>query len=386
MSAVQTGMGATRNFDREYLAERAVLPASAYTDESYLRRERKTVFQRSWLFAGFLRELFEPGTVVPVEVAGEPVIVLRDNAGELRAFHNVCSHRGSKLICERMEGRKSIVCPYHAWVYDLRGTLFRSPHFAGTDRSELPDLPREELGLKPLRIASWLDFVFVNFDVSAEPFDQYLQPLTARWAGYDLSNLRHGASMRYDFRANWKLVVENFLESYHVPFIHRTLNTYSPFTERYQIRITDHLMGIGSGRYSPAEHDGERLPSWSTSSAEDNVKAEYFSVFPTFLIGVMPDHLFAWSLDPLSADETTEHLHFYFAGDDALSPRYEPQRQTTLESWKQVNDEDWSIIERMHAGSRSSGFSRALLSRRMEKNINGFQALVVDHAGLPDHQ
>ncbi len=375
-------------FDRAVegpLAERALLPPSAYTKDSYLARERALLFQGSWMFATFLHDLQEAGSVVPVQVNGQPVIVLRDTEGRLRAFHNVCSHRGTQLVCERLTNRRTVACPYHGWIYGLRGELLRSNHFAGVSRRDLPDVPGEELGLKSLAVATWLDFVFVNSDVTADDFTGFIAPITEHWSDYDLSSMVVSTSLRYDFKANWKLIVENFLESYHVPFIHQRLDKYSPFVERYEITLADHVMGIGSGRYQPESHHGEELPTWPVSGTEESIKAEYFSVFPTFLVGVMPDHLFAWSLEPLSAGETIERLYFYFMGDEAAhSPRFDLHREATLANWRQVNDEDWDIVQKMQAGLSSTAFRGALLSRNMERNIGRFQRLVIQHAGLPD--
>ncbi|MEU9983101.1 aromatic ring-hydroxylating dioxygenase subunit alpha [Streptomyces sp. NPDC050856] len=368
-----------RYVEGERLAERAALPATAYTSQAQFERERERVFTESWVYACPVREVSRPGAAIPVEVAGRPVIITRDSDGRLHAFHNVCSHRGTKLLCEPKEGRKTLVCAYHAWIYSLDGQLIRSRHFAGVDRHDLPDLPAAELGLKPLAVGEWLDFVFVHFDPAAAPLETALAPLVERWQPYDLSLMQHTAHLRYDFQANWKLIVENFLESYHVPFIHQTLNTYSPFTERYQLRLSEDLIGIGQGLYAPAQGNEQQLPRWPAAS--DDLRAEYFSLFPNFLIGLMPDHLFAWHLDPQAADRTVEHLDFYFVGDAAHSPAFENQRTATLENWKQVNDEDWDIVQRMQIGCSSPAFDRAVLSRRMERNINHFQENVLQHTG-----
>lgn len=359
------------------LSEHALLSADSYRSQDWLAREKTELFSNSWMFAEFVHNLPERGDVRPVEVNGTPLILLRDREGELRAFHNVCSHRGSQLVCEPKAERKTLVCPYHGWIYKLDGTLYGARHFAGVDRAELP--PAKGSGLRPVRVAEWLDFVFVNLG-DGPGFDELIAPLSRRWAEYDLTDMRHSAYLRYDFTANWKLVVENFLESYHVPFIHHVLNTYSPFTERYQVQLSGEVLGIGQGTYQPAEQDGLELPRWPGGTS---LKAEYYSVFPTFLIGLMPDHLFAWSLDPLAPDRTVEHLHFYFLGEAAHEEKFAALREATLVNWKRVNDEDWEIIERMQAGMRSPAFERAMLSAEMEKNINGFQQRVLDAVGGP---
>lgn len=330
-------------------------------------------------------QLNRPGTAVPVRVLGQPLLIVRDLSGTLRAFHNVCSHRGTRLLEEPQEAR-ILICPYHAWNYDLSGQFLRSKHFADVNSSATPEAPCTQLNLKSVYVTSWLDFVFVNLDPEAASFHSSIQPLKERWKSYDLDRLRYVTSMRYDFSANWKLVVENFLESYHVPFIHPHLTTYSPFKERYQIKLSQHLMGIGTGIYNPNHHDGTNPPTWPLSGDQKTIKAEYFSIFPTFLAGLMPDHLFAWSLEPLAADRTSEHLHFYFVGDESLSSCYETQRRAIVQDWERVNNEDWDIIQRMHAGHESLAFSRSLVSTSMEQNVASFQQLILDTVGTPEQR
>lgn len=374
----------TAEADPSEMTEFAVLPKEAYTSEEYLAAENRRLFSMSWMFATFVRHVAEPGDVVPANIQGVPIFIVRGEDGRLRAFHNVCSHRGSQLVCEPQRERKTIVCPYHAWTYTLDGELSWTKHFAGVNATDLPDRQQNKLGLKEVAVAEWLDFVFVNFSAMPESFTEATAELAERWSEYDLSVMTYSTSLRYEFEANWKLIVENFLESYHVPFIHKTLNTYSPFSERYQIKLSDRLMGIGTGRYQPDSIHGMRLPTWPMRNGEETVRAEYFSVYPTFLIGVMPDHLFAWVLEPISAGRTIEHLHFYFVGEEgAESEDFAPHRAQTLENWKQVNDEDWDIIQRMHAGMKSPAFPHPLLSRHMERNINAFQTLIRTHVGLP---
>lgn len=374
----------TAESDPTEMTEFAILPKDAYTSEEYLTQENRWLFSMSWMFAGFVRDVAEPGDVAPAVVQGVPIFIVRDEDGSLKAFHNVCSHRGSQLICDVQKGQKTIVCPYHAWTYKLDGELTWTKHFAGVNATELPDRQQNRLGLKQIAVTEWMDFVFVNFSAMPEPFEKGIAELKERWADYDLSVMTYGASLTYEFNANWKLIVENFLESYHVPFIHKTLNTYSPFSERYQIKLSDRLMGIGTGLYKPDSINGLSLPKWPLKGGADTVQAEYFSVYPTFMIGVMPDHLFAWTLEPISAGKTIERLYFYFVGEEgAHSEDYAPHRRQTLDNWKQVNDEDWDIIQRMHAGMLSPAFPSPLLSRQMERNINAFQTLVRTQVGLP---
>lgn len=354
---------------------RKTLPSYTYSDRGTFEHEMRTLFRQNWLLAGRLSELAEPGTAKPVRVAGNPIILTRGSDGEVRAFHNVCSHRGMELLCQKQQGRKNLVCPYHAWTYNLEGKVVKAPHFTGGKQRTLPESKARGLGLRPVRLETWLDFIFVNFDDNAGSLHDYLSPLKERWANYDLSVLRHGASMTYEFDTNWKLIVENFLECYHVPFVHPALNTYSSFDDRYPLKINDHIMGLGSATYAP-DDDPDALPSWPMSDNDMPQKAEYFAVFPIFLIGLMPDHLFAWTLEPVGPDKTIEHLNFYFVGEEGMSEQRAEKREATLARWKQVNDEDWSVIQRIQKGHESIGFRGPLFSPSLEKNIRDFQLVV----------
>lgn len=213
------------------------LPPQAYSDEGIFRRELNSLFAQSWLLAGRLSELQDAGSVLPVSVAGQPIVLVRDHNQRVRAFHNVCSHRGMQLVCQRQERRKTLVCPYHAWTYDLGGQLLKTPHFTEFSGKTLTDEFKERLSLKEIRTEVWLDFIMINFDASARPFADYIQPLSDRWRSYDLSTLRHAATMEYEFATNWKLIVENFLECYHVPFVHPSLNTLDRLDARPPLRL-----------------------------------------------------------------------------------------------------------------------------------------------------
>lgn len=356
----------------------APLSPSRYLSEEQLSREREVIFARNWMFAAPLHKVSEPGTVYPVVIAGVSIVLTGDANGVIRAFHNVCSHRACELVSAPQTARRTIVCPYHAWVYKIDGSLHTSGDFAGASTRSRPAIASDRLDLKPLAVDTWLDFVFVCLSPPSVSLDDALLPITGRVSGLDLTELRHHTTMEYRFEANWKLIVENFLESYHVPFLHHVLDTYSPASGRYQIQLENGISGIGTTTYEGAGDDGQRLPRWPSHGDVEQTFAEYFNVFPTFLVGVMPDHLFAWSLEALSPHRTVETLHFYFIGDAAEDDKYAALREQTLQRWKQVNDEDWGIVQNMHRGLSSPGFTRALLSPVMERNIIRFQQQIYD--------
>ena len=202
---------------RRPTAQAAGLPSSAYTSSEFLKLEQDLCSPRGGIYAGRAAELAKPGDGRPVEIAGKPLILLRNRAGEIKAFHNVCSHRNALLSREPFGGRPTITCPYHSWTYDLDGRLIRTPHIGGQDVHKCAGIEPQDLGLRPARIESWAGLLFVNLTGDAPPLANWLKPLTERWSAYDFTQLRHGGGRSYELRTNWKHAVENYLESYHLP-------------------------------------------------------------------------------------------------------------------------------------------------------------------------
>jgi choline monooxygenase len=256
------------------------LPNDAYTAAAFLDAERKTVFAENWIFAGVGAEISDAGDVLPVMVAGLPLLLLRDAAGAVRAFHNVCRHRGMQLVGEKQKRRPRLVCRYHSWTYELDGTLVMTPFFGGPDNHESPCIDRGRMGLEPVRCDSWNDLVFVNPSGTAPPLAEHLEPLARRWSHYDFSLLRYGGSCRFDVAANWKLAMENFLESYHLPFAHPTLNAASKMEAHYSI-VEDLYLGQGSHGYEAKLARHANLPRFPGLTAAQQKIAEYPTLLPT---------------------------------------------------------------------------------------------------------
>ena len=189
------------------------LPAAAYTDDAFWEIECETMFTQNWVCAGFAHELAEPGDAMPVTVAGKPVLLLKNQKGEIAAFHNVCRHRCLKLVDEPVNVGTRISCPYHAWAYDLDGTLRSSPHFDGFTRHQPDGFDPADHGLQPVRTAVWHDWIFVNLDGNAPSFEDYAAPLINRFADIDFGKVQPVATLDFgEIAANWKFIMENFIE------------------------------------------------------------------------------------------------------------------------------------------------------------------------------
>ena len=220
------------------------LPGSAYTSEEMLRLEFERIFARCWTFAGFAHEIPNTGDALPVRVAGQPVLLLRAASGTVDAFHNVCRHRGHPLVREPCQGLERLVCPYHAWTYGLDGKLQRTPHFSGYGERADPFVT-ERFGLRRVRCETWHDWIFVDLGGEAPRLESHLAPIVERITEMDLGRLQ--VLVKLDLgtvRANWKLLIENFIEPYHVPVVHAVSAGGQPLRDHYMI-VDRHCVGCG---------------------------------------------------------------------------------------------------------------------------------------------
>ncbi|MGD1861867.1 MAG: aromatic ring-hydroxylating dioxygenase subunit alpha [Leptolyngbyaceae cyanobacterium] len=354
------------------------LSAEAYTAGRYLQRECETVFSRYWVCVGLVSDAPNPGDVYPTEVAGMPIVLVRDRVGTLRAFHNICSHRGLQLVDQPCNIKGNLRCPYHSWTYRHDGSLMQTPHFGGYYKNTYEGFDRTSKGLQPIRCEQWLDLVFVNLSGDAPPLDEYLQPVSDRWSTYDLDLLRRESrEVGLTCNANWKLAVENFSESYHLTWVHPALNSCSRMEDHFGFDVGDIHVGQGSLLYKSGVVEGRSLPTFPhlTEHHKETV-AEYITVFPNLMLGVHPDYFLVFIASPLSPDQTQERMVFYFVGDDAMTPENAPLRHLPIDLWKETNDEDIDMIERMQIGRKSPRFDGGCFSPELEQTVYRFQQMV----------
>jgi len=353
-----------------------LLSGDAYTSAEIFAKERRTVFFHSWACIAAASDVPNPGDVCPVSLAGMPLLLLRDRAGELRVFHNICSHRGLQLVTEAESSHGCLTCPYHAWTYDLDGTLKATPHFGGYGQHECGGFDRRARSLRPVRAEQWLDLVFVNLSGAAPPLSEYVRAVAARFAPYDFSLLRRSESASFEFGANWKLAVENFSESYHLPWMHPQLNSNSRMEDHYAFDVGSEHVGQGSKLYKTGCIDGRHLPTFPDLASERATVADYVSLFPNLMLGVHPDYFLAILVDPIAPDRSTERMIFYFVGDAAMQPEYEALRRLPVDLWKLTNAEDIVAIERLQVGRHSPAFDGGCFSPALETTVLQFQQLV----------
>ncbi len=354
------------------------LPNDCYTNSDWVQVERDTVFSNTWTCIGYGYDLV-PGTIRPMEFLGLPLLIVCDEFEHVQVFHNVCRHRGHRLVECAKEVNGFIQCPYHGWSYGLDGSLKRTPHFGGFGVHNYDGFDQSKNGLWRIPCATWLGMVFINLGGVAPDFACHIQPLEHRWSEFTgiggLSSLRptsEGTSVEIEVNANWKLIVENYCESYHLPFVHPGLNEYSPVKDHYNIVAGEWGGGQGTRNYSFPERAGTKLPKHSNWPSGKKRFAEYIALYPNVLLGLHVDHLFSVILHPLAHDRTLERIQIYCVGDESSESCYVTCRQLVLDEWRKVLSEDIVPIEGMQRGRNSYAFDGGVFSPKLEISTHHF--------------
>lgn len=339
------------------------LPREYFTSAAILEEERERIFTRQWLCVDREERIGKPGDYFLLEVAGESLIILRDQQGTVRAFHNVCRHRGSRL-CEERQGSfsETIQCPYHAWTYGLDGRLIGAPATADLEGFRKQDWPLQSVG-----VALWEGFIFINLAGAPVSFEESHADLLTRFARFGLPNLRLGRTHEYDIRANWKLIVQNYSECYHCPLVHPTLTRRTPPT----LGENDLVEGPFLGGYMVLSDDAESmtmtgrtcgLPVSPALPAEDHDRVYYYSIMPNMLLSLHPDYVMFHLLWPLAVDRTRVSCSWLFHPETLASPGF--RIEDGVDFWDMTNREDWHVCELSQQGVSSRAYAPGPYSRR----------------------
>jgi len=356
----------------------SALPNIAYTSNDFYQLEQETLFRNTWVFAAFAHRLSNPGDMLPVEIAGQPVVIVKDDESNIRAFHNVCRHRGAKLIDEAKSGRKNFVCPNHSWSYSLQGKLVNRPHFYGGEKHDLNREPCHRADLVEIRCDVWHDWIFVNLDGKADELSEYLQPVVEQLQDYDFSDLHFADSLNFDIEANWKLAIENFIEPYHVFSCHPWLNSFVSMAERQPPRFNNHVLSCGYDFEQTDPARGGSLPYFPNLPQEKQKRGDWYVLFPNFAFEIFPDQVDVFIATPMGPDRCRETIALYFIGDGATHERYAEARNLVIQNWQDLNNEDVGIIQRMQAGRASDGFDGGVLSPYWDPVQQHFARLIVN--------
>lgn len=363
-----------------------LIPA-AYHDPEFFTLEQKQVFTRNWVVAGPASAVASPGELMLAEVAGQSIIVTRDETKTLRAFYNVCRHRGTRLCARNGKVKKHIICPYHGWGYSLSGECVGTPLFdKGANRrtikmhdmSHLESFAKKDFGLFPVRVEQWGMLIFVCLDDTAPPLTKIIGDLPARLGNYRLHEWRQLGERDYDIKCNWKLLVENAVEYYHLPWVHPRLAKTS--------RIADHHRWQGAGMYcgictSPVTATGNSgwlsMKNLKGLTPTEQVSGYFFGLFPNVIIFIMPSHAFVINARPVTAQHTQEKA-WLLAHPECVDDMPAAAIKEVLDFWNEVNLEDVAICQKVQQGISQTAYPGGRMCYQFEEPVHRFQNMLID--------
>ena len=331
------------------------LPQVYYTSEAIFRREMEHIFSDRWLFAGHVSQVAEPGDFFLFGIDRESLIILRDRQDKVRAYFNVCRHRGSR-ICSDARGRfaSAIQCPYHAWTYGLDGTLVGAPIMG-----EQKDFSKDDYPLNPASVRVWEGLIFVNLSTEPESFESAFAPLIGKFSSWQISQLRSAHQTVYDVEANWKLLFQNYSECYHCPTVHPTLNRLTPFRNSLNDLKEGPFLG---GPMQLAQTGSSMTMSGSRCAAplgglsgDDQDLVYYYTLFPNLFLSLHPDYVLIHRGDPRGVDRTQITCEWFFHPDAMAGKDFDPA--PAIDFWDMTNRQDWHLCTISQQGISSRTYT-----------------------------
>nr|WP_314142001.1 aromatic ring-hydroxylating dioxygenase subunit alpha [uncultured Rhodococcus sp.] len=360
----------------------AILPARAYTDQSVLDLENDRIFSSGWSWLGFEHWVAEPGAVHPVRVGGKPLLMVKDRAGEIRVFHNACRHRGMALTEEPIQVQRRIQCAYHCWSYALDGALAAAPFVNRERGGRVEPALAESLGLLEVPSKRWAGMVFVDLWTGPgghEPFEEALGPLIERWDHVDFDRLHLAEEREFDIGVNWKLIVENFLDFYHLPFVHPQVGPVASSLDVDDVALSANILGgtYPRGALGKAQKTEDSLPFLGDVPADRVAGQDIFCVFPNALLFLEADWFQVIGFEPISPTRTIEHMAV-FVDHSASGEDYGAARKKLGEVLFGVNEQDLPILYKLQAGRRSPGSDATNLMPGWDQITAMFQIRVAE--------
>ena len=350
------------------------LAGAYYTDPAVFAREQERIFEQMWFCVVRSADLARPGAFRTVQVGRESVLVVRGRDGGLRAFLNVCRHRGAQLCTEESgEVRRNLQCPYHAWTYGLDGELVAAPNLV-----KMPDVDRVAYGLHTVHLREWLGYAWVCLAAEPPSFEEEVLGAAVQRLGdlasierYRTEDLEVGRRIRYDVKANWKLIIENFMECYHCATIHPELTEVLPefaggYAAQYYVGHGAEFAPEAQGFTVDGSEGFDRLPD----VAEDQDRRYYaITIKPTVFVNLVPDHVIVHRMFPMSADRTVVECDWLYSEDVVASGR---DVSRSVELFHRVNEQDFEACERTQPAMSSRAYRDGGVLVPAEHHIGAF--------------
>lgn len=335
------------------------LPSGYYVDPAQLEREKRNIFWRTWQIVGRSNQLAKPGDYFTADLCGEPLLLVRDTAAQLRGFYNVCRHRAGPPA-EGCGTRRLFRCLYHGWTYSLEGKLINAPEMEGTC-----EFHHEDFSLRPVLVAEWEGQVFVNLDPEAQPLSQSLRELPRQAAKYRFGDMRLAGRRDYHMACNWKVYIDNFLEGYHLPSVHPSLNRELDYNG-YVTRLYERHSLQASPIRGP---ENEAKVDRRYKQAEGDMAAEYFWIFPNWMLNCYPDNVSLNIVLPTGPETCVAIFEWYFPLDRIDSA------EQTMKFSDEIQLEDGHICEVVHKNLKSQSYDRGRYSVKQERGVHHWHQL-----------
>jgi choline monooxygenase len=343
----------------------STIPARWYTTDEMATLERERVFGGSWICVGRSDQLARTSDFFTADVAGEPILVVRGEDGQVRGFFNVCRHRAARIVQEPCGHLDRLRCPYHAWTYDLSGRLRGVPEFDG-----VANFDREQNGLRPVQVELWGPLVFIHLGEPKVSLQEQLSPMTEKLAPYRVEQLRCIGSKEYILNCNWKVYVDNYLDGgYHVIPIHPSLAGVLDY-KNYRTECYTWTSVQSSPMRKPDASDDTSAGVVRTGQA-----AAYWWVYPNFMLNAYEGVMDTNVVFPLGADRCRVVFDFYFPATDT-GPEATARHQQSIQVADRIQDEDVRICEDVQRGLRSRSFDTGRYSVRREAGVHQFHCLL----------
>ena len=346
--------------DRD-IARASTLPAPLYFSAETFEEEKGRIFGCAWQVVGHVRQALNPGDYFTFDLIGEPLLIVRGEDGVLRGFYNVCRHRAGNPA-SGCGNRKLFRCGYHGWTYRLDGALLVTPEFDGVQ-----DFDAKEFGLAPVRIEEWFNLIFVNLDPGARALHESLGELPLQAEKFDFRNMKFSERRTYEMNCNWKTYIDNYLEGYHVPSVHPSLNreiNYNAYTvEPYRQHVRQWTPIRGA---QPGDETARRY-----QQAGEDLTADYFWIFPNWMLNCYPDNVSLNIILPLGPERTLAIFEWYLPEKDLGSEA----AGKALAFSDEIQAEDVGICEIVQKNLRSRSYYAGRYSVKQEKGVHAFHQM-----------
>jgi phenylpropionate dioxygenase-like ring-hydroxylating dioxygenase large terminal subunit len=363
MNKVASVPAAFRKTADTFAAGAKTLPQQYFVSDEIFRREQEQIFSKHWVLVGHQSQIARDGDYVVTEVNRESLIVIRDRNGRVHGFFNVCRHRGTRLKEDACGHASAIQCPYHAWTYGLDGRLLGAPHM-----DEVPGFDKADYSLRPVNLALWEGFIFINLDGNAMPLEEWFAPLNGKFSHWNISILRPAKRIEYDVRANWKLMFENYSECYHCPGVHPMLAKVSPYDSAENDLSEGPFLGgfmkinKGAGLTMSGKACAVKIDHEQEHEQEQENLVFYYSIFPNMLLSLHPEYVMVHQLWPKSPEQTLIVCDWFFHPDAFNRPDFKPD--DAIEFWDMTNKQDWHVCELSQQGIASRAYEPGPYSSR----------------------